>query len=141
MGGFMKLFSLIFVALMGLSANAASVHDCGYLDSIGNLMEPYKTFANGAIRVAYVSTEEPAAAPDHVLVFIYGPEMSVTCRAISQDDELGFSSVNMKSIKTKYSSTKGLLVTLTAYTWDGQVSTPQTLKIRVNQATQNVTLE
>ncbi len=137
----MKLFSLIFVALMGLSANAASVHDCGYLDSIGNMMESYRTYANGAIRLAYVSTEEPAAASDHVLVFIYGPEMSITCRAISQDDELGFSSINMKSIKTKYSSSKGLLISLNAFSWNGQVRTLQPLKIRVNQATQDVTLE
>jgi hypothetical protein len=138
----MKLLSLLFVAALGLSANAAGVHDCDGLDSIANLIEPYKTFANGAIRVAYVTTEEPAAAPDHVLVFIYDNEMGVTCRAVSADaDGTGFGYVNMRSIKTKYSPSKGLLITLGVSVFDGEKSIPQNVSFRVNQATQNVTIE
>ena len=37
--------------------------------SIANLVEPVKEFANNAIRIAHVSTDEPAAAPDHLLIF------------------------------------------------------------------------
>jgi hypothetical protein len=66
---------------MCLDAPAAAVHDCGGswavdpglrsgLDSISNLVGNVRSFAEGAIRVAHVDTEEPAAAPEHLLIFV-----------------------------------------------------------------------
>jgi hypothetical protein len=138
----MKLLSLLATLVLSVSANAASVGDCDYLDSIGNLVEPYKTYANGAIRVAYVSTEEPAAAPDHFLVFIYGDEMDVTCKSVSYSaDKFGFSSIDWSSLKAKYDAGKGLLITAKARYSDGADFYPVTVKFRINQATKDVTIE
>jgi hypothetical protein len=52
-------------------ADTAMIHSCqASLDSVGNHVEPVRTFANGAIRVAHVSTEEPAAASEHLLIYV-----------------------------------------------------------------------
>lgn len=138
----MKLLSLIFVAALGLSANAAAIHDCDGLDSIANLMAPVKSYANNAIRVAYITTEEPAAGPDHILVFVYDGEAAMNCHAISADENgFGFYGVNFPAIKAKYNASKGLQVTIPVSVYDGEQGVPATLKFRVNQATQAVTLE
>jgi len=58
-----------FVTTIAHAAPAVVHRGCGSLDSIANLVEPVKDFANNAIRIAHVSTDEPAAAPDHLLIF------------------------------------------------------------------------
>jgi hypothetical protein len=60
------------------------------LNSIANLVEPVKDFANNAIRVAHISTEEPAAAPDHLLIFVSVEPMGVECFAVSAGHNFGF---------------------------------------------------
>src|SRR5690242_18132620 len=108
----MKLFLFIFFFLSS-SAFAAGVHSCENLDSIGNLVGNVKTYAEGQIRVAYVSTEEPVAAPDHLLVFVYSEPMSMMCFAVSADaDGHGFGGIDMEQIHSSYDSEKGLLLSV-----------------------------
>lgn len=138
----MKLIALLATLVLSVSANAAGVHECGYLDSIGNMMESYKSYANGRIRVAAVTTEEPAAAPDHILVFIYNDEMGVTCKAVSANaDGFGFGGIDWSSLKSKYDATKGLLITATVSVYDGEDFQKETVKFRINQKTETVTIE
>ena len=59
MRGLFVAFSAVLVSLSAHASPAAAVHDCGPLDSIGNLIGNVRSFGNGAIRVAYISTEEP----------------------------------------------------------------------------------
>lgn len=138
----MKLIALLSTLVLCVSANAASVQECGELDSISNLMAPYKSYANGNIRVAYVTAHEPAAAPDHFLVFIFNEEVGVTCKAVSADaGGMGFGGIRWSSLKSTYNASKGLLITATVTTFDGQDYKPQTVKFRINQKTETVTLE
>jgi ABC transporter substrate binding protein len=63
-----RLVASCLIELVAMSASAASVvRECGDLDSIANLVEPVKDFANKEIRVAHISTLEPAAASHHLL--------------------------------------------------------------------------
>ena len=78
-----------FVATIAYAAPAV-VHKCGSLDSIANLVEPVKDFANNAIRIAHISTEEPTAAPDHLLIFVSVEPMGEECFAVSAGAIWGF---------------------------------------------------
>jgi hypothetical protein len=94
------------------------VHECKpSLDSIGNLVDPVKSFANGQIRVAHVSTEEPAAAPEHLLIFV-SPlvGMGAECFAISaakdsdsDDVYRGYYALEFDKLHASYDDKKGLL--------------------------------
>ena len=64
--------ALLFAALLSSPVFAAVTHPCEGLNDIGMLMT---TQSFERVRVAHVSTEEPAAAPDHVPVFVYANEM------------------------------------------------------------------
>ncbi len=143
----MKFLSLVLMGFVSFSAMAAGTHSCDGLDSIANLIGETKSFGEGGVKVAYVSTEEPAVAPDHLLVFVYDNEMGYTCTAISRDsDGNGFGFVDMNSLKgISYDAKKGVLfsvkVTLPVYEdFDDEIDI-RTLKIRANQATGVVTLE
>jgi hypothetical protein len=141
----MKFTILLATVVVSFTASAAGTHKCDGLDSIGNLIGNTKSLGT-AIKVAYVSTEEPAAAPDHVLVFIYDQEMGYSCTAISRNsDGGGFGSVNMSTLKTvSYDAKKGVLFSVQvviANVEDAGKSQTETLRIRANQATGLVTLE
>ena len=97
-----------FVATNAFAAPV--VHACGNLNSIANLVEPVKDFANNAIRVAHISTEEPAAAPDHLLIFVSVEPMGVECFAVSAGHNLGFYSLDVANIRGSYDAEKGLLL-------------------------------
>jgi hypothetical protein len=140
----MKLFLLIATILVSFSAAAVGTHACAGLDSISMLIGNTQTFGN--VRVAYVSTEEPAAAPDHILVFVYDNEMGNQCTAISREaDGSGFGSVDMSSLKSiSYDAKKGRLLSINVVmpnvedTSKGKV---ETIKFRANALTGKVTLE
>lgn len=139
--------AIVILAMM-FSAQAfaaAATHECGALDSIGNLIGNTEHLGT-AIKVAYVSTEEPAVAPDHLLVFVYDNEMSSTCTAISREaDGGGFGYVDMKTLKTvSYDAKKGVLFSVVVSLPNFEdASKPElkTLLIRANQASGKVTLE
>ncbi len=130
---------LLFISLLSIQALAAApgnVHSCEGLDSIGMLIGQTKSFTSGetSVKVAYVSTEEPAAAPDHLLVFIYGPEMSIDCFAISEYDRHGYASISMKDLQGKFDSKANLVLSVpVSVSNNGEASVPKgRLMIRVN---------
>ncbi len=140
--------NLILAILLSLPAAsfAAGVHSCEGLDSIGNLIGNVKTFSQGDVRVAYVTTEEPAAAPDHLLVFVIDQETHsfYNCYAVSADkDGTGFSGINMDGMKSAYNAKQGLLLTVPVSIFDGTDAKPASVKVRIDQRNlQNpVTLE
>jgi hypothetical protein len=101
-------------AAMGAQAGpAAAVHNCQGLDSIGNLIGNVRFFAEGSIRIAHISTEEPAAAPDHVLIFVATDPMGLECFAVSETAEgHGFGSIDFDGLHASYDATKGLTLTI-----------------------------
>lgn len=135
----MRVVLALFLGLASFTAQAAVIGSCDGLDSIGNLIGQPKTYANGAIKVAYVSTEEPAAHPDHVLIFVAGEEMSLDCFAVSaSDDRGGFGSVGFDKIKSSYNSTRGLLLEIPVRVWAGADGkyTDENVKVRINRSVQ-----
>jgi hypothetical protein len=134
---FMKIFSLLALLLISVSAHAAVTGTCENFDSIGNLIGNTKTFAKGAVKVAYISTEEPATSPDHLLIFVYGDEMSINCTSINAGPEAhGFGSIAMDKLKATNDDTKGLLLTFPANVWTGEDGKYKTemVKVRVNRS-------
>ena len=128
---FVSLFGL-FASLSAQAAPAAAVHDCGGLDSIGNLVGNVRPFAKGAIRVAHISTEEPASAPEHLLIFVAEEPMGVTCYAISATAAgRGFSSVEMNGLQATYDSNKGLLISVLILAEYNKPS--ERLKVRISR--------
>ncbi len=133
----MKFLSLLASLVLTANVQAAVIGSCDGLDLIGNLIGNPVSFAEGAVRVAYVTTEEPAAAPDHLLVFVYGEFMSLNCYAISaNENQGGFGGIDMSKLKSSYDSNKGLLLTVPASVWAGEdgVYDTEWLKIRINRA-------
>jgi hypothetical protein len=152
----MKLLLTLSLTLgltLGLStvaraaAPAAAIHTCEGLDSIGNLIGHVKEFGQGTIRVAYVSTEEPAAAPDHLLIFVADGEMGATCYAVSESKEgHGFAYVDMSKLTASYDAAKGLLLSVAVSTYDvdaGSSKPAGMVKVRVSRknGTSAVTIE
>lgn len=144
----MRILSLITVVLSSIAANAAVAHECGSLDSIGNLVDNLVMFRYGGVKVAHVSTEEPAASSDHILVFTYNDEAGGSCTAISNGaafEGQGFANINMKTLKqVSYDAEKGVLLQVKVGIPNGENSmNPKSadLKIRANYETGKVTLE
>ena len=130
----------LLVSFSAHASPAAAVHDCGGLDSIGNLVGNVRSFAQGAIRVAYVSTEEPAAAPDHLLIFVAEEPMGAGCYAVSANaDGRGFTSIEMSGLRATYDSDKGLLISVPVYSYDpakGAIPAGR-VKVRISRKNNN----
>ena len=136
----------LLVSFSAHASPAAAVHDCGGLDSIGNLVGNVRSFAQGAIRVAHISTEEPAAAPDHLLIFVAEEPMGAGCYAVSANaDGHGFTSIEMSGLRAIYDSDKGLLISVPVYSYDpdkGAIPAGR-VKVRISRKNNNnsVTIE
>ena len=75
--------------------------------------------AQGAIRVAHISTEEPVSSPEHLLFFVAEEPMGGRCYAVSASaDGRGFSSIDMNGLQASYNSNKGLLITVPIFLYD-----------------------
>jgi hypothetical protein len=125
-------------------AAPAIVHSCGVnLDSIGNLVEPVRSFANGAIRVAHISTEKPAAASEHPLIFVQPQEgMGSDCFAVSaptRDSGYGgFYSLDFAKVRASYDEEKGLLLRIPASVNDSALKKPVgDIKVRISRKNDN----
>jgi hypothetical protein len=136
-----RLAAPCLFGFVGTNAFAAPVvHACGNLNSIANLVEPVKDFANNAIRVAHISTEEPAAAPDHLLIFVSVDPMGVECFAVSAGQNLGFYSLDVANIRGSYDAEKGLLLVVPVSVFDpnkGVGKSAGDVKVRVNRKNGN----
>jgi len=124
------------------------IHSRDDLDSIGNLVGHVRDFANGAIRIAQVSTEEPVAAPDHLLIFVATESMGDECFAVSaasyNSDYQGFYSLNVPKTRAFHDAQKGLLLRVrSAYlTQTGVGKSAGDIKVRINRKNGNsVTIE
>ena len=128
-------------------AAPAIVHSCeASLDSIGNLVEPVRTFANAAIRVAHISIEEPAAASEHLLIFVAerGRAWEPHCFAVSAPRESGyegFYSLDFAKVRASYDEERGLLLRIAA-SENGSEKPVGYITVRISRKNDNsVTIE
>ena len=133
-------------------ATAQVVTECGWVGSPANIVEPWqahsRTYANGAIRIALLDTEEPVCCAAHLLVLSpsgddEGPAYR-QCHVISdRDGGLGFNLIDFEAISASYDPALGLRleVPFWRYTDGRDRGLPGALALRINQATGAVTLE
>jgi hypothetical protein len=130
----------------------AAVHGCEGLDSIANLVEPVRGFANNAIRIAHIDTEEPAAAPQHLLIFVAAELMGQDCFAVSPAlpesgsvSVAGYSSIDFAKAQASYDAQKALLLVVPVSVFDpndGIGKPAGNIKVRVSRKKGNsVTIE
>ena len=145
----MKFFALIAALVLGsVSAEAAVVGQCGALNNLENLVEPWeqntKTFYNGQVRIALVDTGgEPVCCSTHLVILVpRNDEMGGSeCFVFSQtqyDMEdgpsyMGFQGIDFQKIKASYDPSKGLTLSVPYSTYvDGIDSEYGVAKVLIN---------
>ncbi len=127
--------------LFPTGAAAQVVGDCdGWVASARNVdwTEPTRTFAEGAVRLVQLDTEEPAAAAFHVMVTYPDPEeMFLDCRLISAGEGVGFPSLSVEKAFATYDPARGLTLEVPGLTIDGDALL---VTFTVNRATGEVTV-
>ena len=148
----MRIPILVAVLALALPATGQTVSDaCDWRASPVNIAEPWeansRTFADGAIRIALLDTEEPACCAFHLLILSpsgsdEGPGWR-QCHIVTDTAEgLGFMSIDFSAIAASYDPARGLRldVPFLRYTDDG-IGHPGSLSVRINQSTGSVVLE
>lgn len=148
--------ALILAATLATDADAQVLNACDWVANPANIAEPWdrfsRTFANGAIRIALLDTEEPACCPVHLLILspsgeVEGPGYRA-CHVLSLGETLGFNGIDFAAITASYDPARGLALSVPASVWqegmrpDGNPE-PWAVNVvlRINQATGAVTLE
>lgn len=154
----MRLHSLLALSAAALpfSAPAQVISECGWVASPANIAEPWsefsRTYANGAIRIALLDTEEPTCCSFFLLILspsgvVEGPGYRA-CNVLSLGETLGFNGIDFAAITASYDPARGLVLSVPASLWhegmppDGSPDPlTVTARVRINQATGAVTLE
>lgn len=133
-------------------AVAQTVTECNGVAAPSNIVEPWeentRTYANGAIRLARLSTGgEPVCCSEHLLVLhpsgsTEGPYYRA-CSVLSQEPGLGWLQVHIDEITASYDPEQGLLVNVPVGHYDGTAGegARETIGLRINQATGTARLE
>ncbi|WP_370208176.1 hypothetical protein [Pararhodobacter marinus] len=138
-----------------LSAPAQVIADCDWAGSAATIVEPWeqtsRTFANGAIRIAWSDTAEPACCAAHVMILHPSGDGSDEpayrqCSLLSADRNTGFYDVDIAGVTASYDPAKGLLLTVPVRYWHegverGEPGLPGAVRVRINQATGTVSVE
>ena len=146
---FVVLFWLGFFFFFTAQMVSGCVTENGdtYQTSARTIVEPWeentKTFANGAVRLAYLDTEEPANASAFLLVLTppHDELGSRHCKIISMLDGMGFAGITFGGLIAGYDPAIGLTfaIPVTRYLANSADYRIQTLTVTVNQATGLVT--
>ena len=142
-------------ALLVLTPAAAPgqvLEECGWVGNPANIVEPWaensRTFANGAIRIALLDTEEPVCCGFHLLILsppgqVEGPGYR-RCHVVSdRAGGLGFNHIDFAAITASYDPALGLRVDVPFWRYtDGlDRGRPGRLAVRINQANGAVDIE
>jgi hypothetical protein len=145
----MKFLALIALFLSTVTAQAAVVGECGDLNNLENLVEPWeqntKSFYNGQVRIALIDTGgEPVCCSTHLVIMVpRNDEMGGSqCFVFSQEkytsegeapSYMGFQGIDFQKIKSSYDPAKGLSLSIPYSTYiDGIDSDSGMGKILIN---------
>lgn len=141
----MRAFALAALCL-ATPLTAQEVAECDWRGMASGIAEPWeqnsRAFANGAVRVALIDTEEPAAAAMHLLVLSPEPEMGFRqCHVVSASGSLGFAALYFEELIARYDPEDGLTISVPGHrVWaDEGFSNAIRLNVTINQATGAVT--
>jgi len=101
-------------------AHAAWLGDCNDYASAGLIAEPWeqntRTFYNGQVRVAVVDTNgEPVCCSSWLVVIFPDKDDELggrTCMMLGSEEGLGFTGIDVKTIKSSYAAATGLTLTV-----------------------------
>jgi len=148
----MRLPVLAAALLLAQPAGAQAIHGCDWVASPANLVEPWeantRTFANGAIRLALLDTEEPVCCFAHLLILspsgeVEGPGYRA-CHVLSDGPPgMGFSALDLGAVTASYDPARGLRLDIPVWRYNDGMGRgrPGRVAVRINQATGAVTLE
>lgn len=120
---------------------AQEVAECDWRAAAQAIAEPWEdntaTFANGAIRLAVMDVQEPAAGAMHLLI-LSPPRNELgerQCRVMSASGSFGFAGLSVTGATARYDPATGLTVALPAKRWsEGDVYSDAVLRVTINQA-------
>jgi hypothetical protein len=133
------LFLLSIAAV--LPAFAAEVRDCYWAASAQALAAPWekntRQFYRGEVRVALIDTGgEPVCCSAQLLILIPDnrePMGGRICKLVGDRDGMGFESIDMRSMTSRYEAGRGLLIAFPFRRYvDGIKFTPGVARVRVN---------
>ena len=127
------------LALLAAPAAAQQVRDCDTWEAgARNVVwdDPPRTFANGAIRLVALDTEEPACCSYHLLVLFPDPEIGYqSCALVSgPSGSIGLGGISLRDAAARYDAAVGLTVTIPTGRYDGEKTVPDTLTVTIDQA-------
>lgn len=138
---------LALIALAAGPAAAQTVVDCDWQASAQSIVEPWDantaTFANGAVRLAYLDTGEPAVGAAHILIL--SPPFDELgfrqCKVVSLTESIGFGGVFWETLSAGYDPARGLLFDINVSVYDERTESFPTvgLALTLNQATGVIT--
>ncbi|MEJ6399288.1 hypothetical protein [Yoonia sp. 208BN28-4] len=129
------------------AAQAQTVSDCDWRASTHAVVEPWEEhtalFANGAVRLAYLDTVEPAVGAAHILILSppYDELGIRQCKVVSLTENTGFAGVFWPSLSAGYDPARGLLFDMNVAVYDPATSNAPTvgLALTLNQSTGEIT--
>ena len=150
-----RLSFCLFLLATPLPLAAQVVVECDDIARAVNIAEPWeqtsRTYANGAIRVAMLDTGgEPVCCSRSLMVLLPaggGDEpLYRQCRVVLAQPTLGFYDVDVPGITASYDPVTGLLLSVPIGHWhqgmeSGAPPIADRMEVRINQATQTVTVE
>ncbi|NOR63209.1 MAG: hypothetical protein GQ535_12045 [Rhodobacteraceae bacterium] len=118
----MKIFGLIPLFL-GVAAEAQQVQPCfegqniPYQVSAAAIAEPWeantRSFADGDIRITVMDTWEPALGAYYLMVMFWaGADADIRNCSLVSNAELGFVSMTLEGLVSKYDPAKGLVLSV-----------------------------
>lgn len=128
-------------------AEPATVGPCeGFAANASNLMMPpsesIRQFADGAVRLYWLDTVEPACCASYLMVIQPAvDEPYEMCSLVSASGDLGFGGMDLAGAVANYDPTVGLTISIAVNLWDGEGPDPATLYTVVNQGAGTVTAE
>ena len=137
----------VFALASAATAEPAALSECdGYTASARNLMMPpsesIRQFANGAVRLYWLDTTEPACCSSHLMVIQPAPnDPYEMCTLVSASENLGFGGMNLAEAEANYEPTVGLTVSIPVNIWEGDGPDPAMLYVVINQGAGTVMTE
>jgi len=136
-----RLWLAIGLALLAAPATAQSVGGCDTWQANARNVDwsdPTRSFANGAIRLIALDTEEPAASAFHIMVIYPDPDQQfLDCRLVSLASGRGFGGISLQRTEASYDPARGLTLTVPGTTGEGDALA---ITFTVNRATGQVTV-
>lgn len=136
----MKTLGILAAAAVAFATPSVAVEtrDCDTFEANAqnvNWADPTRVFANGAIRLIALDTEEPVCCSAHLMVLHpAADEPFLACTLVSQRDGSGWAAIRLRNATANYDPAQGLAITVPVGLYNGAGTDPGQITITVNQS-------